>query len=127
MAQWYAIDQPSALRVAPAARHSLLVGLAAGLAVVLAVYVGLGIAFLRALPPASLELSVPSTAAPVAVDAPLILQTVGWGTGVAGVTLTEYILGDDGQVTDQREVPVEYRPITEGRLPGESRGVLVRP
>jgi lipoprotein-anchoring transpeptidase ErfK/SrfK len=127
MAQWYAIDQPSALRVAPAARHSLLIGLAAGLAVVFAVYVGLGIAFLRALPPASLELSVPSTAAPVAVDAPLILQTVGWGTGVAGVTLTEYVLGDDGQVTDQREVPVEYRMITEGRLPGDSRGVLVRP
>ena len=126
MAQWYPIDQPSALRIAPAARHSLLLGLAAGLAVVLAVYAGLGIAFLRALPTASLELSLTSTAAPMAVDAPLILQTVGWGTGVASVTLTESVVGADGQVTDQREVPVEYRTITEGRLPGESRGVLVR-
>src|SRR5207245_7245009 len=62
-----------------------------------------------------------------AVDAPLILQTIGWGTGVAGVSLTEYAVGADGQLTDQREVPVEYRMITEGRLPGESRGLLVRP
>jgi lipoprotein-anchoring transpeptidase ErfK/SrfK len=127
MAQWYVVDQPAALRVAPAARHSLFVGLAAGLAVLLAVYAGLAVAFVRALPPASLDLSVPSTMAPVAVDAPLILETIGWGTGVDGVTLTEYTIGADGQVADQREVPVIYRTISEGRLPGESRGLLVRP
>jgi len=126
MAQRYVMEPASALRVAPLLNRSLLVGLAAGLAVLCAVYAGLGIAFLRALPTPALDLDVPA-GAPLSLDAPLVLQTVGWNTRISELRLTEYTLDGGGQVISQRDVPVVYQPITEGRLPGESRGVLVRP
>src|SRR5581483_1049871 len=98
MAQRYVMEPASALRVAPVFSRSLLVGLAAGLAVLCAVYAGLGIAFLRALPTPALELDVAAGAGPLALDAPLVLQTVGWTTRVDDVRLTEYALDGDGQV-----------------------------
>ena len=126
MAQRYVMEPASALRVAPLLNRSLLVGLAAGLAVLCAVYVGLGIGFLRALPAPALDLDVPA-GAPLSLDAPLVLQTVGWNTRVSELRLTEFTLDGNGQAVSQRDVPVVYQPITEGRLPGESRGLLVRP
>jgi lipoprotein-anchoring transpeptidase ErfK/SrfK len=106
---------------------SVKVGLGVGLAVLLAAYLGLAIAFVRALPPPAFDLALPAETGPVAVDTPLVLQTIGWGTTVGQIQLTEYQLGDDAEVVAQREVPVRYQPITEGRLPGETRGVLVSP
>src|SRR5262249_33772391 len=103
------------------------VGLGVGLAVLLAAYLGLAIAFVSALPPPAFDPAPPTEAGPVAVDPRLVLQTIGWGTTVGQIQLTEYQLGDDAQVVAQREVPVRYQPITEGRLPGETRGVLVSP
>src|SRR5262245_10743312 len=105
---------------------SVKVGLGVGLAVLLAVYLGLASAFVRALPSPAFDLALPAESGPVAVDTPLVLQTIGWGTTVGQIQLTEYQLGDDSQVLAQHEVPVRYQSITEGRLPGDSRGVLVR-
>src|SRR3712207_5069741 len=104
--------------------RSVSLGLAAGLAVLLAVYLGLGITFVRALPSPAFDLDLPTAEEPLAVDTPLVLQTTGWGTSVDDVTLIEFQLDQTGEVVGQREVPVRYQAITEGLLPGDSRGTI---
>ena len=116
-----------ALSVALALGRSVWVGLAAGLAVLLAVYLGLAAAFVQALPEPALELTLPADDGPLALDAPLTLQAIGWGTTVDEVRLTELLLGEQGEVVATRDVPVRYQAVTDGRLPGETRGVLVAP
>jgi lipoprotein-anchoring transpeptidase ErfK/SrfK len=102
-------------------------GLTAGLAVLLAVYLGLGIAFVQALPAPALDLGLPPGDQPLALDAAFTLETIGLGTTVQQVRLTELQLGENEQVVGERDVPIVYRPITEGRLPGETHGLLVSP
>jgi lipoprotein-anchoring transpeptidase ErfK/SrfK len=116
----------SALGSLPTFGRSVWLGLGIGAAVLLAVYLGLGIGFVRALPAPALDLALAEGQETWPVDSPLVVQTVGWGTTVENVRLMEFPLDENGAVVGERDVAVEYQPITEGRLPGESRGRLVR-
>ncbi len=127
MEQQLSLKPASALSATPGLSRSLWVGLAAGLGVLLAVYAGLGVAFVRALPAPALDLIALHQDILVAADTPLVLQTVGWGTTVDDVALVEFRLDAEGGVLDEHDVPVRYEPVTEGRLPGETRGRLVAP
>jgi lipoprotein-anchoring transpeptidase ErfK/SrfK len=116
----------SALGALPALGRSVWLGLATGLAVLLAVYVGLGISFVRALPGPAIELAVSEGQDLWPVDSPIVLQTIGWGTSIENMRLVEFPLDEHGNVVGEREVAVQYEPVTDGRLPGESRGRLAR-
>ncbi len=118
--------QRPALSLSPDVRAPVRAGLAVGAAVSLAIYLGVSIAFLKALPASGFEVDLPADGGPIAVDEPLILQTVGLGTSVVDLRLTELELNPEGQVVSRRAVAVNYRPVTEGHLPGETRGMLVR-
>jgi lipoprotein-anchoring transpeptidase ErfK/SrfK len=126
MEQQLPLRPSSTLGTLPTLGRSVWLGLAAGVAVLLAVYVGLGIGFLRALPPPTVELAVAEGQDLWPVDSPLIVETVGWGTSIENVRLVEFPLDENGNVVGERDVAVEYQPMTEGRLPGESRGRIVR-
>jgi lipoprotein-anchoring transpeptidase ErfK/SrfK len=114
-----------ALNVSAALGASVWTGLAVGVAVLFAVYLGLGLALLRALPAPAFDLVAIDPDAPVPVETPLVLQTLGWGTTVEDVTLIEFALDPEGRILGEREVPVRFEPSTEGRLPGERRGRIV--
>jgi lipoprotein-anchoring transpeptidase ErfK/SrfK len=126
MEQRLPLGPSSALGALPALGRSVWLGLATGVAVLLAVYVGLGIGFIRALPAPALELGLSEGQQTWPVDSPLVVQTIGWGTSVENVRLVEFPLDEQGNVVGQRDVVVQYQPITEGSLPGETRGRLVR-
>ncbi|HZU07926.1 MAG TPA: L,D-transpeptidase family protein [Chloroflexota bacterium] len=126
MEERLSLGSPRTWQLQPDLSDSLRAGLIAGLAVVVAIYLALGIAFLRALPAPAFDLTLPPNGEFVSTGAPVILQTVGWGTTIETIRLVEFPLDADGRVLGEREIPVRYEPITSGRLPGETRGVLVR-
>ena len=115
-----------ALGALPTFGRSVWLGLGIGLAVLLAVYLGLGLGFIRALPTPTLELGLPEGQETWPIDSPLVAETVGWGTSIENVRLIEFPLDEQGNVVGEREVAVTYQSVTDGRLPGESRGRIVR-
>src|SRR5205807_2204888 len=72
------------------------------------------------------ELALPDNGETWPVDIPFVLQTVGWGTSVTSVRLVEFPLDENGNVVGERDVAVQYHPLTDGRLPGETRGRIER-
>jgi lipoprotein-anchoring transpeptidase ErfK/SrfK len=128
MAQQMALGSSSALPVASSSSSSraVLWGLLGGAAVLCVVYAIVAVTFVSALPSAALDLRMPTGDAMVAVDTPIVIDRIGWGTRVDDVRVTEYTLDSEGRPTGQRDVPVRYESIRDGQLPGEGSGMLVR-
>jgi lipoprotein-anchoring transpeptidase ErfK/SrfK len=120
------LGSSSALGALSAPKRSIWLGLAIGLTVLLAVYAGLGIGFVRALPVPTIDLAIPEGQEAWPIDSPIVLETIGWGTSIENVRLVEFPLDEHGNVVGERDVAIQYEPVTDGRLPSESRGRLAR-
>src|ERR687890_171882 len=92
------LGQSPSLQVSPAFGRSVLAGLAVGLAALLAIYLGLGVLFVQALPAPAFTLDLSTESGLMETDALVGLRTTGWGTTVREVRLTEFDLDDDGAV-----------------------------
>ena len=126
MEQRLPLGPSSVFGARPALSRSVWLGLAIGLTVLLAIYLGLGLGFVRALPTPTIELAVAEGQDTWPIDSPIVVQTIGWGTSIENVRLVEFPLDENGNVVGERDVAVQYQPVTDGRLPGESRGRLAR-
>src|SRR5579883_30845 len=127
MEQRLPLGPSSSFGALPVLGRPVWLGLAAGVAVLFAVYLGLGISFVRALPAPTLELALPEGQDTWPVDSPLVVQTLGWGTSVENVRLVELPLDEDGNVVGQRDVAVEYQSITEARCRASRAGASCAP